>query len=560
MEEGKRCKQDRSSRRRALEEELAKILAQKAAVEERVAQLRKRAQAAAVDKEAQPSQVEVAREANSSKHKQFPKEKSLHQLSNGGLASGSKRPFPEQAQQPPRLLPGSVHEEYNSKKQEIETGRQRRMHNIWNHCVSILRSLKKMSGSHPFLKPVDPVALNIPDYFDIIKKPMDLGTIEKKLAHNPSKNQYREYDDPLQFRDDVRLVFNNCRTYNQPQHEVTKLGEKLSEAFEKKWATSNVEGLIAQDKAFRTREDLTLAELEASLSGNQSTDCAQKLRKISEELKAELSGKAAVSTGVENGASGKMTFEQKRLLSIALGSLPGDKLYRVLEIVSESNGISPEDEEEVELDIDSLDDRTLRKLQDYVNSVASAQMGGQRTTSKSAAAVQSKDTAPASHHEHQTTGGKAPAAAHPQEEHRVAPSADGKGSDSGYSSSSSDDSSSSSGSDSKGEEQRGSTLNGEGAATGGAGFDKGGRGGDMGMEASALVSATRPSAPPQRSIVKTHASSKKGVNLQNAGAWESLTQGEQGDNEERADGLQGQEVDKAREPPVPLSPPLPLLQ
>ena len=31
----------------------------------------------------------------------------------------------------------------------------------------------------PFAIPVDPVALNIPDYFDVIKQPMDLGTIRK---------------------------------------------------------------------------------------------------------------------------------------------------------------------------------------------------------------------------------------------------------------------------------------------------------------------------------------------------------------------------------------------
>lgn len=33
----------------------------------------------------------------------------------------------------------------------------------------------------PFLKPVDPVALNLPDYFTVIKKPMDLGTVKNNL-------------------------------------------------------------------------------------------------------------------------------------------------------------------------------------------------------------------------------------------------------------------------------------------------------------------------------------------------------------------------------------------
>ena len=33
----------------------------------------------------------------------------------------------------------------------------------------------------PFAQPVDPVKLELPDYFEIIKKPMDLGTIKEKV-------------------------------------------------------------------------------------------------------------------------------------------------------------------------------------------------------------------------------------------------------------------------------------------------------------------------------------------------------------------------------------------
>jgi hypothetical protein len=35
--------------------------------------------------------------------------------------------------------------------------------------------------SWPFLTPVDPVALNIPDYPLVITHPMDLGTVLRKL-------------------------------------------------------------------------------------------------------------------------------------------------------------------------------------------------------------------------------------------------------------------------------------------------------------------------------------------------------------------------------------------
>jgi hypothetical protein len=46
----------------------------------------------------------------------------------------------------------------------------------------IVRQLKKLKDVIPFLHPVDPVPLNIPHYFNIIKCPMDFETVKRKLA------------------------------------------------------------------------------------------------------------------------------------------------------------------------------------------------------------------------------------------------------------------------------------------------------------------------------------------------------------------------------------------
>lgn len=51
--------------------------------------------------------------------------------------------------------------------------------NAWiGKALVIIAYMLKDPRSYPFREPVDPILLGIPDYFDIIKSPMDLGTIE----------------------------------------------------------------------------------------------------------------------------------------------------------------------------------------------------------------------------------------------------------------------------------------------------------------------------------------------------------------------------------------------
>jgi hypothetical protein len=49
---------------------------------------------------------------------------------------------------------------------------------------TVVKGMWKHQHGWPFHLPVDTVKLRLPDYFDIIKKPMDLGTIKKRLDNN----------------------------------------------------------------------------------------------------------------------------------------------------------------------------------------------------------------------------------------------------------------------------------------------------------------------------------------------------------------------------------------
>ena len=61
----------------------------------------------------------------------------------------------------------------------------------------IIELLKKHPNSYPFLVPVDPVGLNLPDYLEIVTEPIDISTIEEFLNSNPNYTF-------LEFQDDIR--------------------------------------------------------------------------------------------------------------------------------------------------------------------------------------------------------------------------------------------------------------------------------------------------------------------------------------------------------------------
>ena len=94
---------------------------------------------------------------------------------------------------------------------------------------SLMPTLEKLyrqdPESLPFRDPVDPQKLGIPDYFDIIKRPMDLATIKRKLDSG-------QYKDPWEYVDDVWLMFDNAWLYNRKTSRVYRCCTKLSEVFE----------------------------------------------------------------------------------------------------------------------------------------------------------------------------------------------------------------------------------------------------------------------------------------------------------------------------------------
>ncbi|XP_035383510.1 bromodomain-containing protein 3a isoform X4 [Electrophorus electricus] len=111
-------------------------------------------------------------------------------------------------------------------------GKRGRLSDHLKYCDTILKEMlskKHAAYAWPFYKPVDAEALELHDYHDIIKHPMDLSTVKKKMDN-------REYQDAQSFATDVRLMFSNCYKYNPPDHEVVAMARKLQDVFEMRFA------------------------------------------------------------------------------------------------------------------------------------------------------------------------------------------------------------------------------------------------------------------------------------------------------------------------------------
>ncbi|XP_078537813.1 bromodomain adjacent to zinc finger domain protein 2B isoform X5 [Lissotriton helveticus] len=93
-------------------------------------------------------------------------------------------------------------------------------------CSIILSDMETHQDAWPFLLPVN--LKLVPGYKKVIKKPMDFSTIRAKL----NSGQYTSFE---AFALDIRLVFNNCETFNEDDSEIGRAGHNMRIYFENKW-------------------------------------------------------------------------------------------------------------------------------------------------------------------------------------------------------------------------------------------------------------------------------------------------------------------------------------
>ncbi|WOK97187.1 hypothetical protein Cni_G05895 [Canna indica] len=226
-------------------------------------------------------------------------------------------------------------------------------------CGILLSKLMKHKFGWVFNKPVDAKALGLHDYYTIIKHPMDLGTVKSRLAKN-------WYSSPRDFAEDVKLTFRNAMTYNPKGQDVHVMAEQLLQMFEEQWPAIEAEfAYLSYPPAPKRPPPLDMRMLERSDSTVHPVAAEPKTKPVSHPMQVGRSP-ALKKPKAKDLNKRDMTFEEKQRLSNNLQKLPPEKLENIVQIIKKRNSSLSQHDDEIEVDIDSVDVETLWELDRFI--------------------------------------------------------------------------------------------------------------------------------------------------------------------------------------------------
>ncbi|CAG9313192.1 unnamed protein product [Blepharisma stoltei] len=183
-------------------------------------------------------------------------------------------------------------------------------------CYEILQNMKKQNLCSSFLQPVDPVALNLPDYLEVIHDPIDLSAVERNLKAGV-------YENSQQFAVDIRRIWLNSFTYNSCNSDMFYITLEMATYFEKQ---------------FKDAEDLLFVP-------------GDEIRKMNRDKSI-----------IRNYMDRPMTLNEKKILAANLRRLDKDDTLRAQQIISKGKTNTPI----AQFNIAKLSTRTLRELEKLV--------------------------------------------------------------------------------------------------------------------------------------------------------------------------------------------------
>ena len=109
------------------------------------------------------------------------------------------------------------------------------LYDSWDQVAKrIISQLMRLHSAKIFAEPVDPEKVGASDYHDVVKNPVDFGTIKQRLNTN-------HYHIAQEFIDDMLLVFDNCLLYNGENSNVGRMCNKVRNEFKRLYEELNIE-------------------------------------------------------------------------------------------------------------------------------------------------------------------------------------------------------------------------------------------------------------------------------------------------------------------------------
>ncbi|OMJ85646.1 hypothetical protein SteCoe_12995 [Stentor coeruleus] len=181
----------------------------------------------------------------------------------------------------------------------------------------LLGLLELHEESQEFLIPVDFESLGIPTYPTIIKNPMDLGTIKKRLkSHHYTKTQ--------DFIADIQLVWDNCKKFNEAGTEIYQ------------------QAVFLEKQTRRYCAKLRLPMLNSNKNSSKNETGAEDMKNVS--------------------------FEEKWKMTEAVRKVKHDVLEKIVDVVKEKSPDSMEilEKDKIKIKLDVITRETFNILQEIV--------------------------------------------------------------------------------------------------------------------------------------------------------------------------------------------------
>ena len=216
-----------------------------------------------------------------------------------------------------------------------------------------------------------PVSAEIaPTYSSVIKNPMDFSTIREKIL----KSKYKNIEE---FKSDVDLIWENCRTFNQGG-PLFDLATRLKAHFDYIWnlhTTLEMPDEVRESmQALKDTENTlssTILEMRNMFKFPEHprtphiADPRNKPKAVQIIERRDEKNKPAYSQPTEEKLNKPMSYDEKYKLAINIDMMPIELLGEVIDILSKHPKFK--DDEDVCIPFNEIDNKMLRQIEAYVN-------------------------------------------------------------------------------------------------------------------------------------------------------------------------------------------------